>query len=93
MSIQEPANEQENNLTFMDEVREQPEALKRFILHAFEETELKNALDNVMMQRKNPYIVFTGMGSSLYACYVTMKFFQNKGFRAVTIESLELQNM
>lgn len=82
-----------DTVAFMDEVREQPIALMRFAEQAFQETELEEQLEKVIRERENPHIVLTGMGSSLFACYVTMKFLQKKGIHATVMESMELLNM
>ena len=78
-------------LTFMDEVRQQPVVLRQFIDQAYSEKELQHTLEKLLRDKKHPYIIFTGMGSSLFACYIAMKFLQRKGIQALTVEALELQ--
>lgn len=82
-----------DTIAFMDEVREQPVALVRFTEQAFRETELEERLEKILKERENPHIVLTGMGSSLFACYMTVKFLRKKGIQATAMESMELLNM
>lgn len=84
---------EKKDLSFLDEVREQPDVLRLFAEKAFEETEQVRALEKIVKEKENPYFVFTGMGSSLYAGFMTVKYLQQKGFKATAIESLELQRM
>lgn len=62
------------SVSFMDEIRQQPVVLREFIERAFGERELRRSLAELMRDRQNPHIILTGMGSSLFACYITMKF-------------------
>lgn len=80
------------SVSFMDEIRQQPVVLREFIEQAFGERELRRSLAELMRDRQNPHIILTGMGSSLFVCYITMKFLQDHGFHASTIESFELQS-
>lgn len=85
-------NKAAKTISFWDEISQQPAALRRFVEHAFAEENLQRSLERLVQEHANPYIILTGMGSSLFACYVTMKFLQNRGYRACTIESFELQS-
>lgn len=80
-------------ISFMDEIREQPDALRRFVEYAFGEEELQHALDRLVKPRKNLHVVLTGMGSSLFVCYIAMKFLRDRGILASVVESYELQKM
>ncbi len=80
-------------ISFMDEIRQQPEALRRFIANAFEEEKLQQALLKLIDKRKDLRVVLTGMGSSLFGCYITMNFLRSRGISATTIEAYELQMM
>ena len=80
-------------ICFFDEIRQQPEALRRVARQAFVEDDLCDALEKTMCARKNPHIVLTGMGSSLFACYIARQFFENHGIKASAYESYELSKM
>jgi len=84
---------QDVQVTFLDEVRQQPAALQRFIEEAFAETALQEKIAALMCEKTNPQIVLTGMGSSLFACYITQKVLRDHGISACCIESYELQAM
>ncbi len=79
-------------VSFMDEIRQQPVVLREFVEQAFAEEDLQRSLAELMRGRQNAHIILTGMGSSLFACYITMKFLQDRGFHASAIESFELQS-
>jgi glutamine---fructose-6-phosphate transaminase (isomerizing) len=73
-------------ITFMDEIREQPEALRRFAQSIGRETIEADAL----LGRKWSRIVFAGMGSSLYASYVPVLALRQRGINAMAFEANEL---
>lgn len=84
---------EKSSLTFLDEVRQQPVALRRFTQVAWEEYENSRALEELLGKGSGLHIVLTGIGSSLFACYIAMRFLQCKGIQASTMEALELQKM
>ncbi len=83
--------EEENQVSFMDEISQQPDALRRFTEQAFAEKDIEESLNELLQDRQNPHVILTGMGSSLFACYVTARFLQNRGYQAISMESFELQ--
>lgn len=90
-SAKKVKNESIVPVTFRDEMCQQPEVLRRFIAESFAETDLEDSLADLMKSKKNPHIVLTGMGSSLFVCYIAMNILLEKGIMASTIESYELQ--
>lgn len=78
-------------ISFMDEIQQQPEALRRFVDNAFAEDQLQKSLVKIREKRKEPQVILTGMGSSLFGCYIMMNFLRSRGIQASTIESYELQ--
>ena len=93
VSVKYDERDKQGVLTFMDEVRQQPSVLRQFVEKAYSDRELQSAIVERLQGKKRPHIIFTGMGSSLFACYVATKFLQRKGILALTVESLELQKM
>lgn len=91
MSAQMNESNIQDTIRFMDEIRQQPGVLKDFIKLAYQETEQEKALEEILKDRKNPHIVLTGMGSSLYACYIVRNILQSKGIHVSVFESFELQ--
>ena len=80
-------------LTFLDEVRQQPVVLQKFALEAWSAAWPHAALQDLLNTKESVHIVLTGMGSSLFACYIAMGFLLRHGIHASTIEALELQKM
>lgn len=78
-------------ISFMDEIQQQPGALRRFIENAFEEDYLQESLAKILKKSETPQIILTGMGSSLFGCYIMMNFLRSRGFQACAVESYELQ--
>lgn len=77
-------------VTFRDEMCQQPKVLRRFVKEAFAEEGFAKALTALMKGKENPHVVFTGMGSSLFVCYIAMNILLDRGIMASAIESYEL---
>ena len=85
------SNNSRIKITFREEMLEQPEALQRFAGQAFNEIELDECLRKLVGTKKDPRIVLTGMGSSLFVAYIAMNILSDRGITATCVESYELQ--
>ena len=78
------------NSTFLDEIMEQPEAMKRTlkVFEVYKDT-LRSLVKDISIG-KYKKIVFTGMGISYYNCYPSWLRMCNAGINAIMIETSEL---
>jgi glucosamine--fructose-6-phosphate aminotransferase (isomerizing) len=74
---------------FLKEILEQPHALRSVLKH-WEDEAIQARLRERMGEWSPPLVIFTGMGSSLNACYPAAAFLNDHGRAAVVIESAEL---
>jgi len=78
------------NILFIDEICQQPKVLRDFVALSSEETALYADIQNRMKEKEHPHFVFTGMGSSLFVCFIAQRILQNQGITVSVIESSEL---
>lgn len=65
---------------FYDEIMEQPSTLRKVLEYFQDEgSELVTFLKRKMLDRGINYIIFTGMGSSLFCCYVPYYYLNSNG--------------
>ena len=79
-------------MIWMEEIQQQGEALRRYVgseLHARSAAE--EALRAMVQERTFDRVLFTGMGSSLYACYVSAEILRRSGIFCECLESLEME--
>src|SRR5881409_447430 len=74
---------------FLKEISEQPHALRSVLRH-WEGEAIQAMLRERLGEWRPPLAIFTGMGSSLNACYPAAAFLNDHGLAAVAIESAEL---
>ena len=77
-------------VTFYDEIRRQPDALREFVQYAFAEDGLHDKIRSLAAQRPITQIMFTGMGSSYYAGKAGCYYLRQRGFPCAVMESDEL---
>jgi len=78
-------------MSFFSEVQQQWEVLNKVVSHYYEGTSAEGEKYKTLLKDKNiKKIVFTGMGSSLFAAYVPCAYLQKKGYHAHAYESCEL---
>jgi glucosamine--fructose-6-phosphate aminotransferase (isomerizing) len=76
---------------YLKEVRDQPHALKRVRDHYLAPgRELLTTLGRMAQQRPIKQVLFSGMGSSLFAAYPAVRYLSERGFSAATVETSEL---
>jgi glucosamine--fructose-6-phosphate aminotransferase (isomerizing) len=76
---------------FLTEIREQPEGLRRVrALYGGPGHELLGTLARLGQKRPLPTVVFSGMGSSLFAATPAMRYLSDRGVHATAIETSEL---
>ena len=77
-------------MTFKNEMELQPQALRDFI-NSTDAGSIAPKINDIIKKKKIDSFVFTGMGSSLYAGYLAVRYLRNKGFHAIAVESAELK--
>lgn len=78
------------DMTFKEEMRQQPEALRKLLKSFAPEDAPTARLRSLMHSGRIDTIIFTGMGSSLFAAYIPTFYLRRVGVRAMAIESAEL---
>lgn len=78
-------------MTFLEEVYQKPEALSLLIDNYFNNDNKElNKLEQILRYKDISKVVFTGMGSSLFASYIPCIYLREKGINAFALESSEL---
>jgi glutamine---fructose-6-phosphate transaminase (isomerizing) len=91
-SCYDSVNNGERFVKYIDEVRQHPAALNDMISHYFAKEPAAETirLKHIIEKSRYKKIVFTGMGSSLFAGYPPCIFLRNKGIHADSMEANEL---
>jgi glutamine---fructose-6-phosphate transaminase (isomerizing) len=80
-------------MAFIDEIRQQPDALRNVIKEYCDEGNVSaEKLSSIIKNKKYSQIIFTGMGSSYFAGYVSCAMLRKQGIRAYAFETKEFMN-
>ena len=77
-------------MTFLDEIHQQPDALDNLCHLYKDKPESIQKIRSFLSKASFNQIIFSGMGSSLFASYVPCHFLRQQGFRVLAMESNEL---
>ena len=77
-------------MTFRDEMEIQPKVL-RDCIKELNAGDFSVRINRLMERKKIDSFIFTGMGSSLFVCYLAARYLQNKGIYAIAVEAAELK--
>jgi glucosamine--fructose-6-phosphate aminotransferase (isomerizing) len=78
-------------VTFIDEIKQQPEALRNLISAYYKEApDSVKKLNQLLDSKDYKQIIFTGMGSSLFASLIPCIYLRSKGIMAYAMETNEL---
>ena len=77
-------------IPFKDEMQQQPDALRRLVATTLRDVSLRSRLTRLKNDKRIDRVIFTGMGSSLYAGYIPTNYLRAAGMNAIAVESAEL---
>ena len=77
-------------MTFKDEMEIQPHVLRNCI-NELDSGDISAKINKLLDRKKIDMFIFTGMGSSLFVCYMAERYLHNKGIHAIAVEAAELK--